>query len=262
MAVINPDEISSILKENIRNYEAKAEVSNVGSVLEVGDGICRIYGLRNVMSNELVEFEIAVRTIPQFDVENPKMISQGPSVCIFNKEDPQEVLASWLFVQYLVSKDVQLAYSATEGYVPVTSQAQTSEEYLDYLSRVGEDNDRYYSVKLEASRLLLDNTENTFITPVFNGSASLRNAAGQMIEETVKAIRRKKTVDDKFLKDLKSNMISLYKLDEITAGNKSDLGPLPTGSIILLSSLGIIWLGIGTYFAVNTVKSRKNSKKF
>ena len=57
MAVINPDEISSILKENIRNYEAKAEVSNVGSVLEVGDGICRIYGLRNVMSNELVEFE-------------------------------------------------------------------------------------------------------------------------------------------------------------------------------------------------------------
>ena len=57
MAVINPDEISSILKENIRNYEAKAEVSNIGSVIEVGDGIARIYGLRNVMSNELVEFE-------------------------------------------------------------------------------------------------------------------------------------------------------------------------------------------------------------
>src|SRR5574344_453342 len=56
MAVINPDELSSILKENIRNYETKTEVSNVGSVLEVGDGIARIYGLRNVMSNELVEF--------------------------------------------------------------------------------------------------------------------------------------------------------------------------------------------------------------
>ena len=57
MAVRNPDESSSILKENIRNYESKFEVSNVGSVLEVGDGICRIYGLRNVMSNELVEFD-------------------------------------------------------------------------------------------------------------------------------------------------------------------------------------------------------------
>ena len=57
MAVINPDEISSIIKENIENYESKTEVSNVGSVLEVGDGIARIYGLRNVMANELVEFE-------------------------------------------------------------------------------------------------------------------------------------------------------------------------------------------------------------
>ena len=57
MTVINPDEISSIIKENITNYEAKTEISNVGSVLEIGDGIARIYGLRNVMSNELVEFD-------------------------------------------------------------------------------------------------------------------------------------------------------------------------------------------------------------
>ena len=57
MTVINPDEISSIIKENIANYETKTEVSNVGSVLEIGDGIARIYGLRNVMSNELVEFD-------------------------------------------------------------------------------------------------------------------------------------------------------------------------------------------------------------
>ena len=57
MTVINPDEISSIIKSNIENYSAKTEVSNVGSVLEIGDGIARIYGLRNVMSNELVEFD-------------------------------------------------------------------------------------------------------------------------------------------------------------------------------------------------------------
>lgn len=57
MAVIKPDEISSIIKSKIENYEAQAEISNVGSVLEVGDGIARIYGLRNVMANELVEFQ-------------------------------------------------------------------------------------------------------------------------------------------------------------------------------------------------------------
>lgn len=63
MAVINPDEISSIIKENIKNYENRTEISNIGSVLEVGDGIARVYGLRNVMSNELVEFEDGRGTI-------------------------------------------------------------------------------------------------------------------------------------------------------------------------------------------------------
>ena len=63
MAVINPDEISSIIKENIKNYETRTEISNIGSVLEVGDGIARVYGLRNVMSNELVEFEDSRGTI-------------------------------------------------------------------------------------------------------------------------------------------------------------------------------------------------------
>ncbi|MBR1754190.1 F0F1 ATP synthase subunit alpha [bacterium] len=57
MTLIKPDEISAIIKEKIQNYEAQTEVSNVGSVLELGDGIARIYGLRNVMSNELVEFQ-------------------------------------------------------------------------------------------------------------------------------------------------------------------------------------------------------------
>lgn len=57
MAVIKPDEISSIIKSKIENYETKTEISNIGSVLEIGDGIARIFGLRNVMSNELVEFQ-------------------------------------------------------------------------------------------------------------------------------------------------------------------------------------------------------------
>ena len=72
----------------------------------------------------------------------------------------------------------------------ITTKAQNSEIYKDYLSRVGEDNELYYDVKLEATKLLIENTENTFVTPVFNGSASLRNAAGQLIENVNKAVRR------------------------------------------------------------------------
>ena len=108
--------------------------------------------LVDIAEENIVDFETAVMPVPQFDPENPQMISQGPSICIFNKEDPQEVLASWLFTQFLLTNEVQIAYSQTEGYVPVTSAAQNTQEYQDYLSRAGEDNDTYYRVKIEASR--------------------------------------------------------------------------------------------------------------
>lgn len=57
MVTIKPDEITSILKTKIEQYQSKLEVTNTGTVLEVGDGISRIYGLENVMSSELIEFE-------------------------------------------------------------------------------------------------------------------------------------------------------------------------------------------------------------
>ena len=205
--------------------------------------------LVDIAEDKLVQFETAVMPIPQFDTNNPRMISQGPSICIFNKEDPQEVLASWLFTQYMLTNEVQMAYSQTEGYAPVTSKAQDSPEYQDYLSRAGEDNQLYYDVKISATRLLMDNTDHTFVTPVFNGSASLRNAAGQMIEEVNKSVRRKQTVDDKYLDDLFQEMISLYRLDQIkmATGAKQDFGELPPMAMGLLSGLAMTWLCIIAY---------------
>ena len=81
----------------------------------------------------------------------------------------------------------------------MTSMAQDSAEYQDYLSRAGEDDDDFYKIKIQASMLLLSNTGNTFVTPVFNGSASLRDAAGQLIESVTKSVRRKETVDDAYI---------------------------------------------------------------
>ena len=200
-------------------------------------------------------------TIPQFDPENPKMISQGPSLCVFQKEDPQEVLASWLFTQYLLTNRVQIAYSQTEGYVPVTAKAQSSGEYLDYLSRGGEDNSTHYAVKIDAARLLLENTDNTFVTAVFNGSASLRNAAGQLIENVNKAVRRGQTVDEDYLDSLFSEVSALYRLDQISASfGQADLGPLPAASKALLASLALCWLAMGAYTARGWLQKRKREK--
>lgn len=57
MAAIRPDEISSIIRQQIEQYDQNLQVSNVGTVLQVGDGIARIYGLDNVMAGELLDFE-------------------------------------------------------------------------------------------------------------------------------------------------------------------------------------------------------------
>lgn len=222
--------------------------------------------LSDISEDKLVDFGTEVMTIPQFDTANPYMISQGPSVCVFNKEDPQEVLASWLFTQYLLTNEVQIAYSQTEGYVPVTSKAQETDEYQDYLSRCGEDNELHYDVKIKAANLLLENTEHTFVTPVFNGSASLRDAAGQMIENSVKGARRSQTIDDAFFTKLFDDMTSLYRLDQLSRGNstssegKMDLGPLPDESVTLIITLVIVWVLIVTYVVWQQVKRKRNGQ--
>lgn len=214
--------------------------------------------LIDIAEDKLVQFETQVMAIPQFDTGNPQMISQGPSICVFNKEDAQEVLASWLFAQYMLTNDVQIAYSQTEGYAPVTAKAQNSEIYQDYLGRSGEDNDLYYAIKIDATRLLLDNTDNTFVTPVFNGSASLRNAAGQLIENVNKSIRRGQTVDEAYMDDLWEEVSALYRLDQIsTSDRKVSLGELPSASKALLSALAVCWVCMGAYVVVDNLKKKK-----
>lgn len=222
--------------------------------------------LLDISEDKVVEFETAVMMIPQFDTAHPEMISQGPSVCIFNKADSQEVLASWLFAQYLLTNDVQIAYAETEGYVPVTFKAQSADEYQNYLSRCGEDNGTYYDIKIKATTLLLDNVDHTFVTPVFNGSASLRDAAGQLIENTVKSVRRGQEADSEYMEKLYSDIISLYRLDQpgsrgssVTA-QKADLGALPKTSVMLLSALAAAWMLIILYVILQWVKKKRNSR--
>src|SRR5262252_9714405 len=63
MADIKPDEISAILRQQLSNFDATTELEEIGTVLQVGDGIARVYGLGNVRYGELVEFENGVRAI-------------------------------------------------------------------------------------------------------------------------------------------------------------------------------------------------------
>jgi F-type H+/Na+-transporting ATPase subunit alpha len=83
MAEFKPDEISAILREQLSNFNVIAELEEVGTVLQVGDGVARIYGLNNVGSGELVAFENGVKAIAlNLEEDNVGVVLMGGSAGI------------------------------------------------------------------------------------------------------------------------------------------------------------------------------------
>ena len=80
MAKVKPDEISAILKEQISGFDTQSKLEEQGTVLEVGDGIARVFGLTNVMSGELVEFENGTQAIAlNLEEDNVGLVLMGAS---------------------------------------------------------------------------------------------------------------------------------------------------------------------------------------
>jgi F-type H+/Na+-transporting ATPase subunit alpha len=83
MTDIKPEEISSILRQQLSNFNAGADLQEIGTVLQVGDGIARVYGLSNVSSGELVEFENGVKAIAlNLEEDNVGVVLMGNSAGI------------------------------------------------------------------------------------------------------------------------------------------------------------------------------------
>lgn len=80
MVDIKPEEISAILRSQLSNFNAEADLEEIGTVLQVGDGIARVYGLNNVSSGELVEFENGVKAIAlNLEEDNVGVVLMGES---------------------------------------------------------------------------------------------------------------------------------------------------------------------------------------
>ena len=80
MAEVKPAEVSAILRQQLSGFKSEAELQEVGTVLQVGDGIARIYGLTNVQSGELVEFENGLKAIVlNLEQDNVGVVLLGPS---------------------------------------------------------------------------------------------------------------------------------------------------------------------------------------
>ena len=123
-------------------------------------------------------FEVGIASIPQADASNPKVISQGPSVCIFKKSNPQEVVASWLFVKFLTTNATfQAEFGMASGYVPVIKSVSEIQAYADFLAKAdGGD----YLTALSA-KVCLDQADAYYTSPAFNGSSEARSQVGPLL---------------------------------------------------------------------------------
>ena len=80
MAGVRPEEISAILKQQLSGFKSESELEEVGTVLQVGDGIARVYGLTQVKAGELVEFETGVKAIVlNLEEDNVGVVLMGES---------------------------------------------------------------------------------------------------------------------------------------------------------------------------------------
>ena len=80
MADVKPAEVSAILREQLSGFKSESQLEEVGTVLQVGDGIARIYGLTNVQSGELIEFENGLKSIAlNLEEDNVGVVLLGPS---------------------------------------------------------------------------------------------------------------------------------------------------------------------------------------
>ncbi|QHS62128.1 F0F1 ATP synthase subunit alpha [Chitinophaga agri] len=125
MVEIKPDEISAILRQQLSNFNAAADLEEVGTVLQVGDGIARIYGLNNVGYGELVEFENGVKAIAlNLEEDNVGVVLMGDSGEIKEgfKVRRTGQIASIKVGEGMVGRVVNTLGVAIDGKGPITGE--------------------------------------------------------------------------------------------------------------------------------------------
>ena len=130
-------------------------------------------------TNGVFEFEVGMAPIPQVDPANPKVISQGPSICVFRKSDSHETVASWLFAKFLATDVVfQASVSMNNGYASVLKSAQENPVYKEFLGTAGTEGIQAYAVQVT-----LEQQDSFYNSPAFFGSSVAREQVGLLVQK-------------------------------------------------------------------------------
>ncbi len=142
-------------------------------------------------------FEVGIASIPQVDAANPKVISQGPSLCIFQSENPQEVIASWLFVKFLTTNvEFQAEFGMASGYVPVLKSVSQIPAYADFMANADGGN----NIAALSAKVCLEQESAYYTSPAFNGSSEARDQVGALMNKclTLKGDNIDAQIEDAF----------------------------------------------------------------
>ncbi len=129
-------------------------------------------------------FEVGITQVPQADPTNPKIIQQGPSICLFKKSNPQEVAAAWLFAKFFTSNSkFQAACSLKNGYTPVVKSAMTDPAYVYQIQQLNEaeGKDRNAYLQVAVVQQTIDQMDTYFTSAVFRGSSKARESVGSLM---------------------------------------------------------------------------------
>lgn len=158
--------------------------TGINSYMSIGSSAGATHQRPTANADGSYPFEVGIATIPQVDESNKKVISQGPSVCIFNSDNPQEVVASWLFVKYLTtSVEFQAEFSMASGYVPVIKSVSENETYANFIASA--DGGNYISAL--SAKICLEQEEAYYTSPAFNGSSTARDQVGSLLVKCLSA---------------------------------------------------------------------------
>ena len=151
---------------------------DIKSYMSIGSSAGATYQRPAKNADGTYPFEVGIATIPQVDANNKKVISQGPSLCIFKKANPQEVAASWLFVKYLTTTvEFQAEFSMASGYVPVIKSVAENEIYADFIANA----DGGDFVSALSAKVCLEQQDAYYTSPAFNGSSTARDQVGALM---------------------------------------------------------------------------------
>ena len=124
-------------------------------------------------------FNTGIAKVPGTAAGKSAAISQGPSLVFFNKGDDQEVLAAWLFAQYLLTPEIQASFGVTSGYMPVTTPAIELPAYIATMEKAGPETKT--TLAALSTKTALSQAASYFTSAVFIGSSDARDQVGALM---------------------------------------------------------------------------------